>query len=359
MGDTCVEEITASPGQHGLHLRGKHRERARQRRISDTPVVNSSPVATRLKPTAHLPLPAAVERSHVVWSYAMTVGVYHLFALSALLPRFFSWTGVALAIAGVYVFGGLGINLCYHRLLTHRGLVCPRWLEHAFAVLAVCSMQDTPARWVAVHRRHHEHADRQEDPHSPLVNFLWGHVGWMLVKNHDLTRLGIYERYAKDVLRDPFYRRLERTMLYPIIVLSSWGVYFLAGLGASLLSGGSVSEATQFGASLLIWGVFVRTVVVWHITWSVNSAAHLWGYRNYDTDEQSRNNWAVAVLTSGEGWHNNHHADARSAKHGHRRWEIDLIFAFVWMLESVGLAWDVRRPDQRLITPLLVKKRGS
>jgi stearoyl-CoA desaturase (delta-9 desaturase) len=174
----------------------------------------------------------------------------------------------------------------------------------------------------------------------------------MLVENRDLARLGIYERYAKDILRDPFYRRLERTLLYPIIVLSSWAVFFLGGVAASLLSGGDAATAGRFGACLLIWGVFVRAVMVWHITWSVNSAAHLWGYRNYDTGEQSRNNWLVAILTSGEGWHNNHHADPRSARHGHRRWEIDLVFAFIRVLESVGLAWNVFQPRQPLIAAL-------
>lgn len=312
--------------------------------------VSIQPSVASAHPTARrLGLPVAVELRRMVWSYAITVGLYHLVALLAVLPWFFSWTGVVLAVAGVYVFGGLGINLCYHRLLTHRGLVCPKWLEHSFAIIGVCCMQDTPARWVAVHRRHHEHSDRQEDPHSPLVNFLWGRVGWMLVENRDLVRLRIYERYAKDVLIDPLYRRLERTLLYPIIILLSWAVFFLGGVAAGILSGSSAAEAAKFGASLVIWGVFVRTVVVWHITWSVNSAAHLWGYRNYETGERSRNNWVVAILTSGEGWHNNHHADPRSARHGHRRAEIDLIFMLVQLLESVGLAWDVRRPDQRLV----------
>ncbi len=308
--------------------------------------------ATRLQ------LPASVNRRRVVWSYAITVAVYHAIAVLALVPWFFSWTGVALAIGGVYVFGGLGINLCYHRLLTHRGLVVPKWLEYAFAILGVCSMQDTPARWVAVHRRHHEHSDRRDDPHSPLAGFLWGHVGWMLAENADLVRLRIYDRYAKDILRDPFYRRLERTLLYPVIVVSSWAVFFLAGLGAGLLAGNGAAAAAQFGASLLIWGVFVRIVLVWHITWSVNSLAHVWGYQNYDTGEQSRNNWFVAILTSGEGWHNNHHADARSARHGHRWWEIDLIYAFVRGLEAVGLAKDVCRPDRRTIARL-PKRLGS
>ena len=320
--------------------------------------VSIQPSVASAHPTARrLGLPVAVELRRMVWSYAITVGLYHLVALLAVLPWFFSWTGVVLAVAGVYVFGGLEINLCYHRLLTHRGLVCPKWLEHSFAIIGVCCMQDTPARWVAVHRRHHEHSDRQEDPHSPLVNFLWGRVGWMLVENRDLVRLRIYERYAKDVLIDPLYRRLERTLLYPIIILLSWAVFFLGGVAAGILSGSSAAEAAKFGASLVIWGVFVRTVVVWHITWSVNSAAHLWGYRNYETGERSRNNWVVAILTSGEGWHNNHHADPRSARHGHRWWEIDLIFGFIRLLESLGLARNVCRLNQQLTVTISDKKR--
>ncbi len=305
-----------------------------------------------------LALPAAVDKRRIVWPYAITVGAYHLVALLALLPWYFSWTGVVLAVLGLYVFGSLGINLCYHRMLTHRGLVCPKWLEHAFAVLAVCSMQDTPARWVAVHRRHHEHSDRQDDPHSPLVNFFWGHVGWMLAENRDLVRLGIYDRYAKDILRDPFYRNMERTPLYPAILLGSWLVFFLGGFAAALLAGGNLSDSLQFGASLLIWGVFVRTVVVWHITWSVNSVAHLWGYRNYETGEQSRNNWIVALISNGEGWHNNHHADSRSARHGHRWWEVDVVYLTIRLLEMAGLARNVCQPDARAVAGLSGKKRA-
>jgi stearoyl-CoA desaturase (delta-9 desaturase) len=290
-----------------------------------------------------------VDRGRIVWSYAVTIAAYHLVALLAFLPWFFSWSGVVLAVLGLYVFGSLGINLCYHRLLTHRGLLCPKWLEHGFAILGVCCIQDTPARWVAVHRRHHEYSDRQDDPHSPLAGFFWGHVGWMLLQNRDLVRLGIYDRYAKDILRDPFYRRMERTLLYPGILFGSWAVFYLSGVLISFARGGDLSEAAQYGASLLIWGVFVRTVVVWHITWAVNSAAHMWGYRNYETGEQSRNNWVVALISNGEGWHNNHHADPRSARHGHRWWEIDVVFATVALLERLGLATMVRRPDPRMV----------
>jgi fatty-acid desaturase len=304
-------------------------------------------VSVSLPVEVRLPLPAAVDRHRILWSYTGTLVVWHLLALLAVLPWFFSVTGLVLAIAGIYVFGGLGITLCYHRLLTHRGLACPKWLEYGFAILGVCAMQDTPARWVAVHRRHHEHADQREDPHSPLVGFFWGHVGWMLVENADLVRLSIYDRYSKDILRDRFYRRLERTYLYPTIIISSWAVFFVGGFAVGMLNGTGVAEALRFGGSLLIWGVFVRAVLVWHVTWLVNSASHLWGYRTYETDDKSRNNWVVAVLTGGEGWHNNHHADPRSARHGHRRWEFDGIFLIICALEKLGLAWKVVRPNQR------------
>jgi stearoyl-CoA desaturase (delta-9 desaturase) len=119
--------------------------------------------------------------------------------------------------------------------------------------------------------------------------------------------------------------------------------------------GHSVPQAVQFGSSLLIWGVFVRTVVVWHITWSVNSLTHLWGYRNHNTSDDSRNNWFVALITFGEGWHNNHHADARSAKHGHLWFEIDLTFAFIQLLEYLGLATEVVRPGSKTNSAVTAK----
>lgn len=297
---------------------------------------------------ASLAAPAATQPWRIAWIEATGLAAIHVFALFAFVPWFFSWTGAILAFLGLYVFGAVGISLCYHRLLTHRGVVCPKWLEHTFAILGLCCLQDTPARWVAIHRRHHEQADQQPDPHSPLVNFLWGHMGWLVVKNRDLTRLGIFERYAKDILRDPFYARLERKFLWVWLVLISWGVFFAGGIIAELLYGGSAVEALQFGLSLLIWGVFVRTVLVWHISWSVNSVTHLWGYRNYETDESSRNNVIVGILANGEGWHNNHHADPRSARHGHMWWEVDLTWLMIRLLAALGLAREVAAPSPHI-----------
>ena len=294
-----------------------------------------------------LALPAAVKPGRWVWSYLAVVGFYHLLALLACLPCLFSWTGVVLAVLGLYVFGTLGINLCYHRLLTHRGLSCPPWLEHTLAILGVCCLQGTPARWVAIHRRHHQHADEQDDPHSPLVNFFWGHIGWMLVENDDLQGLGMFERYSRDILRDRFLRGLERH--HGWVVLASWLMFYFGGFAAEMVKGGTVMQAMRFGASVVLWGVFVRTVAVWHITWSVNSVTHRWGYRNYATDEASRNNIFVALISNGEGWHNNHHADPRSARHGHRWWEFDVTYLTIRVFAMCGLVRKVVMPNPRLV----------
>jgi fatty-acid desaturase len=318
-------------------------------------------VGTTAATPGRLALPEGVDRRRIIWANAISLMVYHAIALLAVLPWFFSWTGVVLAILGLYVFGTLGINLCYHRLLAHRGLVVPRWLEHGLAILGVCCMQDTPARWVAVHRRHHEHSDERADPHSPLVNFFWGHMGWILLDNPELGRLRIYERYSRDILRDNFYRRLERNR-WLAVVLTSWAMFFLAGLVAALALGDRTPQAIQFGASVLVWGVFVRTVLVWHITWSVNSVTHLWGYRNYETDEASRNNVFIGLISNGEGWHNNHHVSPRSARHGHRWWELDVTWLTIRLLGLVGLARRIATPPPHLTAssaPARVKTLGD
>ena len=296
---------------------------------------------------ARLPYPAGVVKNRIYWRYALAVGGYHILALLAFDPWFFSWQGVVLAIAGTYVFGVGGINLCYHRLLSHRSFCTPLWFEHFLAVLAVCCLEDTPARWVAIHRQHHHRTDEQPDPHSPLVGLFWSYMGWLFLENTETNRLSIYDRYARDIIRDRFYVRLER--LYVWIFLFSWIVFFAAGFVAALLSGDDVYSALQFGASIWLWGVIVRTLAVWHITWCGNSFPHLWGYRNYETGENSHNNIWVAIITSGEGWHNNHHADPRSANNGHHWWEFDLTYRFLRLLVLVGLAWNVVEPSRRIV----------
>jgi fatty-acid desaturase len=301
-------------------------------------------VPPRLAATNARALPDGVRPYRVDWVNTITIGSYHALALLALMPAFFNWTAVIVAIVAARLFGLLGINIGYHRLLTHRGFKCPKWLEHALVVIAICCAEDTPARWVAVHRRHHEKSDEQPDPHSPLAGFLWGHLGWLLVKNPDLSRLGIYDRYAKDILRDPFYVALERNLWQLKIVLIQINLFFFAGFAVALLQGQSWADAVPFALGFVVWGVFVRTVFVWHQTWAVNSFTHMWGYRSYATDEGSRNNWFVGLWAHGEGWHNNHHADQRSARHGHRWWEIDTTYLTIRLFEKLGLASDIVLP---------------
>ncbi len=292
----------------------------------------------------HVERPRETQPLRIAWAHASGIISIHLLALLALVPWLFSWSGLILAIVGVAVYGCLGITLCYHRVLTHQGLKLPKWLEHSFAVLGVLCLQDTPARWVAIHRMHHKHSDHQPDPHSPLVNFFWGHMGWLLAEHREHGKYLFYEQYARDILRDPFYLRFERNMFWLWVYVIHAALYFLAGLGIGWAISGQYSAGVQLGASWLVWGVFVRTVAEWHNTWFVNSITHTWGYRNYETSDDSRNHWFVALIAYGDGWHNNHHADQRTAKHGHKWWEYDATWWIIRSLEICGLATDVVRP---------------
>lgn len=285
----------------------------------------------------------------------------HVVAAFALLPWFFSWTGVALLFIGMFVFGILGVNIGFHRLLTHRGFSCPLWLEHMFAVLGTCSLQFSPAYWVAVHRRHHHHSDDEMDPHSPLRSFFWAHFGWLLVRPADMKPAVMIDRYSRDLIRDPLYVALERRKTWIYLTIATWVSFFIAGYVGALAAGESQFEAFQFGASLYVWGGPLRIVLVWHSTWSVNSVTHVWGYRNYATNDDSRNNPLIGLISAGEGWHNNHHADPTSARHGHKWWEFDLTWEIIRLLMWLGLATKVALPSpglaatfgERRVTPTI------
>jgi stearoyl-CoA desaturase (delta-9 desaturase) len=283
-----------------------------------------------------------VNSSRVRWLSATILVGFHFLLLLALVPWLFSWTGLVLIPVGNYVFCSLGIGAGYHRLLAHRSFKCPSWLEHVFALLGICSLQDSPLRWVMIHRMHHQHSDHQPDPHSPLVSWFWAHMGWLMVENRELQSIETYQRYVPDLLQDPFYLRLERGNRWLGVYAAHALVFFLGGMVVGWLTTGGFSGAVQFGLSLLVYGVVFRTVYCWHITWGVNSLAHLYGYRNFDTAEDSRNNWLIALTTNGEGWHNNHHADPRSAAHGHYRWwELDVTYLSLCCFSGLGLVTDL------------------
>jgi stearoyl-CoA desaturase (delta-9 desaturase) len=229
-----------------------------------------------------------------------------------------------------YILTGFGVTVGYHRFLTHRAFEGPRWLRRFFAVLGAGSLEGGPIVWVGTHRRHHSYSDKQgRDPHTPNDGFFWSHIGWILTsrdKEEDRKR-------ASDLARDPFMVWLDDN-------------HFLVWV-----LGGVVCWAIG-GWSGVLYGLVVRTVWTWNVTWSVNSFCHVFGKRTYDTPEGSRNLWWVGLLALGEGWHNNHHAYQRSAYAGETRWQIDPAGWVVFALEKSGIITDVKRsPALRRLTP--------
>ncbi len=290
------------------------------------------------------PVPPPVIPFKLNLTYTITIVLVHVLGLLALFPYLFSWCGFVVFLLGIHIFGQ-GITIGYHRLLTHRSFKCPKWVEHTFAILGICSMQDTPARWVSVHRQHHVHSDEIPDPHSPRVTFLWSHMGWLMYINRQTYSISGLEKFSKDLLRDPFYMRLETNPFAQFVyIFAQLPVFFALGFGMSFFFSSDMSAAVQLGASMVQWGVIMRVIAVWHITWSVNSLSHMFGYTNYKTGEDSRNNWFVAMLTVGEGWHNNHHEDPSAASVQHRWWEVDISYYEIKLLEKLGLASNVIPP---------------
>ena len=271
-------------------------------------------------------------------------------SLLVFIPWLFSWWGVALWIGGHYLYGTLGMTMGYHRLLTHRGFTCPKWVEHSLAVLGVCCMEGTPMSWVAVHRMHHQYSDQNGDPHSPkFKGFFWSHMGWFLLLDPALYKVSTYERYIRDLFQDRFYKKLEKPGATRRIYAIMWVTYLVLGaLVGWLTTDGTAEEIVQMSLSWLVWGVILRTTTVWHVTWSVNSLTHIWGYRNFTTRDQSRNNWLVALVSGGEGWHNNHHAEPRAASHGQRWFEFDHTYVSIRIMQVSGLAGNIVKPKRKM-----------
>ncbi len=236
-----------------------------------------------------------------------------------------------------YSITTVGIGVGYHRLFTHKGFQVKPWLKTALALAGAFAIQGPVIRWVADHRRHHAFSDRPGDPHSPhlhdgegwlnMFKGLWyAHIGWFFDSEETIAT-----KFAPDLLKDKALVWIDKQYVWWIILS-----FLLPAIIGFLITG----TATGFWGGL-IWGGAVRVFFLHHVTWSINSVCHVFGQRPFKTRDLSRNNFIFGVLAFGEGWHNNHHAHPRMAKHGHKWWEFDITFLTIRLMKAVGLAWDV------------------
>jgi stearoyl-CoA desaturase (delta-9 desaturase) len=240
------------------------------------------------------------------------------------------WVGVSstalLVAAALYVLRLVAITGFYHRYFSHRTFRTSRAIQFVFAVLGTMAVQRGPLWWAAHHRHHHAHADEENDSHSPTQHgFWWSHVGWFMNRSNFRTR----SELIQDLTRYPELRWLDRFDIVPPIALAV--LLYVCG-----------------GAQLLIWGFFISTVLLHHVTFTVNSLAHRFGRRRYATSDDSRNNWWIALLTFGEGWHNNHHHFPGSVRQGFYWWEIDLTYYLLRSMAACGLVWDLKPVPARI-----------
>jgi len=242
----------------------------------------------------------------------------HVAALVGAIMVGISWAAVAWLLATFFI-RMFGITAGYHRYFSHRAYKTSRPFQFLMALLGVTAVQKGPLWWASHHRRHHKYSDEPMDVHSPRQRgFWWSHMGWILVKRHSQTE---WDR-IKDLAAYPELRALEK--LHMVVVVGfAVALYFIGGPTA------------------LVWGFFVSTTLLWHGTFTINSLAHVWGGRRYETTDDSRNNPVLAILTMGEGWHNNHHHYQRSARQGFYWWEIDMSFYALRALSLVGLVSDL------------------
>jgi fatty-acid desaturase len=262
--------------------------------------------------------------SKVSWVTTIVLVIFHLGAIAALFN--FSWTALAITAVLYWMAIGFGIGMGYHRLLTHRSYKVPKFFEYFLAVCGTLTLEGGPIFWVATHRIHHQNSDHEGDPHSPTEGGFWAHMGWIMfgdAKHNDTQAMA---RYAPDLGKDRFYVWLNEYHYLPLVIL-----------GLTLLAFG--------GWTMVYWGVFLRVIVGLHATWLVNSATHMWGERRFKTKDESRNNWWVALLTFGEGWHNNHHAHPTSARHGLAWYELDITWIQINFLQRLGFAKNVKVAD--------------
>ncbi len=316
----------ASVVDNPSHSPNKHSDR-RSRKLADKPN-NEQPAESKKKKDVG-PLTSERKRFSNISYWAIGwLTMAHLVVLAA--PFTFTWTGLIVALGLHWMTGSLGICLGYHRLLTHTGMKTYGWVRYFFTSIGVLAGEGSPLDWVADHRKHHACSDQDGDPHSPRDGSFWSHMFWLAYHTHNGDRKAYLQKWAPDLYKERGMRLMDFLFL-PMHI----------ACGCVLFAIGYYASGMEMAVSLVVWGMFVRLVTVLHATWMVNSASHMFGYRNYETTDDSRNNWLVAIVAYGEGWHNNHHAYPRMAKHGHKWWEFDITWQAIRLLRATGLVWDV------------------
>lgn len=274
---------------------------------------------------------SSYESLQLNWTNVVFFGTIHAIAILGA-PWFFSWQALGVLFLLHWFMGSIGICLGYHRLLSHRSFQVPRWLEYITTTIGALAMQGGPIFWVGGHRQHHGFTeDVHKDPYSAERGFWWSHMMWIMYSKPEHFDFDNYKTFAPDLAADGYYRWLDRYFLALQIPLGI--VLYLIG------------QTHGLGISFVIYGVFLRAVTLWHSTWLINSACHKWGYRNFsETEDHSSNLWWAALLTYGEGWHNNHHTYPKAARSGLKWWEVDLTWSAISLLSALGLAQKVNLP---------------
>jgi len=275
------------------------------------------------------------QQGRINWITAIAMGAFHVLALVALLPMFWSWKNVAAGVITYFFAINVGIGMTYHRLLTHRGYRVPHWMETFLTMCGTLALEGGPIFWVATHRVHHQNSDDEGDPHTPHDGAWWAHAGWIVSGRALHSETALLGRYAPDLTRDRMHVWFSKYHWVPLTLVG----FLQLGIGAAVAPEG---HRLVGALGMMLWGTFLRVTLGLHATWLVNSATHMFGSRRFETKDDSRNSWWVALLTGGEGWHNNHHAHPVSARHGLTWYEFDINYYGIWLMEKIGLAKKVQ-----------------